>query len=57
MGKESAPGALDSEAAKLFHRGGSTALHAAVIVSVEALTNLPAEFSTAAWGILLFTAY
>ena len=46
-----------SEAEKLFHRGASTALHAAVILSVEALTNLPPGFSTAVWEILPFTAY
>jgi len=57
MGKASAPCVLINDAEKPFQPGASAAWHAAVMLSVEALTNLPARFCTAAWGILPFTAY
>ena len=57
MGKEAAPGVSTNEAEKFFQPGASAAWHAAIMLSVEALTNLPARFCTAAWRMLFFTAY
>src|ERR1035441_3098544 len=57
MGKASVPGVLIKEAEKPFQPGASAARHAAVMLSLDALTNLPAELSTAAWGMPPFTAY
>src|SRR5215469_3522803 len=45
------------DAASLSHPGASTFLHAASIVSVEALTYLPAAFRTRPYGRFSLMAY